>query len=48
MFLSTPHLILSINFDWNFEISNGFLEIKDSVISQLFLVQSLLKKAILL
>jgi len=41
MTLPTPWLILSITFDWYFEISNGFLEIiKDSMISQIYFVQS--------
>jgi len=45
---SNPCLILSITFDWNFEISNGFLEIEDSAISQLFYSSKPFEKNILL
>jgi len=40
--------ILFITFYWRIEISNGFLEIKFHLISQLCLVQSFLKKVVLL
>ena len=43
-----PLWILSITFDWRLKITNGFLEMKLNLISQLFLVQRFLKKVILL
>jgi len=43
-----PLLILSINFNWRLKITKGILEIKFSLIFQLFLIQSFLKNIILL
>jgi len=38
-------LILSIAFDWRLKITNGFFEMQFIFISQLFLIQSFLKKS---
>jgi hypothetical protein len=43
-----PLWFLSITFDWRLQITNGFLEMKLNLISQLFLVQRFLKKVNLL
>jgi len=43
-----PLRFLSLTFYWRIEISNGFLEVKSSLIFQLFFVQSLKKNVHLL
>jgi len=48
MSLPTYLWTLSITFDWRLQMSNEFFEMKANLILQLFLVQSFLKKVILL